>query len=345
MKIKILLLAAIVASPSAWAGAAAARAAFQRTIQNYQTNSTPDTSGQYVNYQGRGAGTVRNVEKNSAAAIKEAPTQSTMNKGSKVGSGSQKSGSMINMAAAAALMAGCLAPCPKCATSLCAMSALSMLQAGHDSGAADMSDLTGSDSGVGNVDDPTGGSDGGVDPQSVRAGTYSDPNIQAGFDKLKNEGYKVTSESVTFPDGTVMKASDFNSASSMLAAGMSPSAVKEAQAVLAAVNDEINKVSGGAPNVGSVAVDGGGGGGGSAIGDESENQVAVAANPFALDGDRKKQLVAGKTVSFDGEPIGVRGQNIFEMVHNCYQKKVKANAFIETENEVSARAPASVKKK
>ena len=66
-------------------------------------------------------------------------------------------------------------------------------------------------------------------------------------------------------------------------------------------------------------------------------------NPFNIDGDKKGQLVAGKTVMFDGEPIGVRGQNIFDMVHSCYQKKREGKHFIETEMDVATRLPASVK--
>ena len=69
-------------------------------------------------------------------------------------------------------------------------------------------------------------------------------------------------------------------------------------------------------------------------------------NPFAVGADAKKQMVAGKTVMFDGEPIGVRGNNIFDMVHAAYQKKRQNNNFIESADSrpgPSTRMPASIR--
>jgi hypothetical protein len=62
---------------------------------------------------------------------------------------------------------------------------------------------------------------------------------------------------------------------------------------------------------------------------------------------QRKGLTAGKTVLFDGDPIGVRGDNIFAMVHTCYQTKREGAQFIETEGRAngvqtaSLRAPAA----
>ncbi|NJL25909.1 MAG: hypothetical protein HC902_12575, partial [Calothrix sp. SM1_5_4] len=91
------------------------------------------------------------------------------------------------------------------------------------------------------------------------------------------------------------------------------------------------------------------GGGGSGPGsegstsseDNSDSSPAPYVNPFANLDARKKEMIAGKTVLFDGEPIGVRGNNIFDMIHQAYQRKRAGNHFIEGDEKPAPRAPAS----
>jgi hypothetical protein len=178
---------------------------------------------------------------------------------------------------------------------------------------------------------------------------FSDPKVAEGIAAMKEAGYKVTPTGVTLPDGTSVPASAFNSAASMTAAGFDPAAAREAQKVSDALNDEISKYSKG--RVASVGVDSGGGGGAAGSGSGSSGEgsdmltLRPMANPFALGLDAKKKLIAGKTVMFEGEPIGVRGQDIFEMVHTAYQRKRAGHNFIEADDGgTTVRAPASVVK-
>ena len=63
-------------------------------------------------------------------------------------------------------------------------------------------------------------------------------------------------------------------------------------------------------------------------------------NPFAVTNGDRKQIVAGKTVSFGGRR-GVRGQNIFEMVHSAYAKKRERANFVNNGPVVPVRLPAA----
>lgn len=290
---------------------------------------TQETSQLYTNYTGRGSGTVQRVQSAvNETPIVSAPTSNTINQGSQVAQGSQDSGSALNMLAAAALTAGCLAPCPKCAYALCAMAALAAMQGGHDSGAADLSGLTTNSSGVDSNSTATNDAKGSAG--------YS---AKAALDRLKSGGYQISEKGLTNPDGSFTPASAFNSTASMSSAGIDAGVVKEAEKILAKVNADAARI-----RVASVPVDGAGGGGsgrGAASEDfGSDDGGANHGNPFALGSDQKNQLVAGKTVNFDGEPIGVSGQNLFEMIHTCYARKRAGNNFIETAG--SERSPASV---
>ncbi|NCN95815.1 MAG: hypothetical protein GW917_03765, partial [Bdellovibrionales bacterium] len=203
-----------------------------------------------------------------ADAVREDLDRS-INQAADTGKKSQDSGAMMNMIAAGALTAACLAPCPKCQMALCAMAAMAAMQAANQSDASNASlaafdaSKYGSDySGDYNTD----GTDAATTAGVGTAG-YSDPTVKKAMDKLKETGYKVTPDGVTFPDGTFQPASAFNSPSSMLAAGMGADAASAAGEALEDINKQI-AASGG--NVAAMAVDsaggyasGGGGGGGS----------------------------------------------------------------------------------
>ncbi len=279
--------------------------------------------------------------RDGTGSVTPTPTQSTINQGSQQGQQSQSGGSGANAAVGAALMAAGAAlmsnpPTVPPGAMLMAMGVLAMMQSGHDSDAAGQSGNTGIASLEGNKltnpDAATGSS------------AFTAGKIAEGKAALAAQGYTMDSKgNITGPDGTVTPPSAFNSASGMAAAGMTPQAIADAQKILAdAANGSGARVSG----VG-IASSGGSGSGGFTEGEsggEASATGGMGSNPFALDANQKNKLVAGKTVLFDGEPIGVRGQNIFEMVHTCYEKKRKGNHFIESEQDVSVRAPASYRR-
>lgn len=290
-----------------------------------------------------GATTERPVGSTTGTNATRLPVmQGSINPGSQEGQKSQSGGAGTNAAVGSGLMAAgaALMSNPKTVppgVALMAMGMLAMMQAKEDSGAAGQSAATGFAS---NVNDGSV-TPGAVDPNGT--GAFAEAKIKEGQAKLGEAGYKMTSKGLTGPDGSFIPAKAFDSPSSMAAAGMSPSTIAAVQEGLA---DAQAGAAGSAARVSGVAVNTGGGGGGSGIteGDSSGSSESGTgmANPFNIGADKRGSLVAGKTVMFDGEPIGVRGQNIFDMVHTAYQKKREGKHFIET-NDVATRSPASIK--
>lgn len=280
------------------------------------------------------------------AAVTETNAPS-INPSAAKGKSSQDSGAMLNMVMAGAMFAACLASQPP-NMALCAMGALAAAQAGADKGASDQSGATFNASSY----DPATGQSPTTTPVAASAQGDAKYTAQAaqGMAALKAAGYKVSDKGVINPDGSLTPASAFDSPSSMASAGISAGTIQEAQKIIAAVNEDAAKmkvssvgVNEGTSGAGGVGGTGGDGSGGS----ESSNRAfAGFGNPFKLNAGQKKQLNSGKTVLFDGEPIGVKGQNIFDMVHVAYERKQQGNHFLENAGaDVSVRAPASVTSK
>ena len=331
------------------------------------TSSTSTTNSTTTN-SASGNSVTNAVRDGSGVQTPVTPTGTSINPAAKQGQGSQATGKIINGVAGVAFITVCMSSKPP-AYPMCIMGAMALAQAALDSGAAKESgntaavtDGTGNPGGYApspsaqNPGGSGGGGSGGPDSGSgtnpngpAGVGGYTDPRAKAGLAALKEAGYTVTRTGVKNPDGSFTPASAFNSAAGMAAAGMSPSAIKEVMAVTAAINDEISKKAGTVSGVG-LAEGGGGSGASGGGGTESEKADTTTAaggrNPFSLNNGERKELVAGKTVLFSGEPIGVRGQDIFDMIHVAYGKKRERANFIEGDSPlVQVRTPASLPKK
>jgi hypothetical protein len=278
-----------------------------------------------------------------APAVKETNATAkppSINPAAQMGQSSQSSGSMMNMLASAALFAACFSSNPP-NMPLCAMGALAAMQGGADAGAAAQSaDTFAASSKDSTLNKPAGNPAFGT----ASGGGFSDPKIKQGMDALKNAGYTVTDTGVTGPDGSFTPTSAFSSPAAMAAAGMDQGTIDASQKALASVDASALA---NAAKVSSVGVaEGGGAAGAAGNGGNYEAGGSGPYNPFALNSAQKKQMVAGKTVMFDGEPIGVKGQNLFDMVHVAYERKRQNNHFLENASGgVSTRTPASAPKK
>lgn len=284
---------------------------------------------------------------------------SSINPSALQGQGSQNKGKDANDAAGSALMAAGAAMMATPQTmpigiALMAMGMLAKKQADEDNNAANQSAMTAAASQFGGASGTNGAGTTQVkaNPNIANArgmSSIQDPKIKAALKKMEDAGYTVTEQGLHKPDGTLVPASAFNSAGSMAAAGFDPATIRESQKVLGVINEELSK-----GKWGSMAMSegsGGGAGGGYSSGSGSpgsESDSFKAFNPFGLGADQKKALIAGKTVLLGGEPIGVRGNNIFEMMHFAYEKRRNGRQFIESEGQVpgpSMRSPASVSPK
>ena len=269
----------------------------------------------------------------------------SINPAANTGKKSQDSGSGANTAIGAALMAAGMAmmanpPTQPQGAILMALGALALAQGSHDSGAADQSAAT-----AGASYNQVGTNNATTNPAlGTGSSAYTNPALSKGTAALKEAGYKLTSAGLTTPSGVTIPNSALSSASGMASAGLDAGAISDVQKTLAsAIADSADKMK--VSGVGLAASDGsptGAAGGGTTGGDYS---FSNRRSGFGLSDADKKKLVAGKTVNFDGEPIGVRGQNIFDMIHVAYQKKKDNKDFLGDDGAAaggSLRSPASM---
>lgn len=209
---------------------------------------------------------------------------------------------------------------------LCIMGLQALNQAQNLFAAAQQSSQT-SNASTNSQNSPSGTS---LPMGQASAGAFSDPVIAKGIQTLQDAGITVGSDgTVHMPDGSSQPGSTYSSPGSMAAAGLDPRPAVEAKALIAGLKAPGTSGSGG---LGGVAT-GASGYSGNSIAMEQKTELPSRAGT-------KKALMAGKTVMFDGVPIGVRGDNIFEMIHECYQKKREGNHFIDLVSG-SDRLPAS----
>lgn len=216
---------------------------------------------------------------------------------------------------------------------LIAMGALALAQGGADSGAAGQSQAT--------YNSSLNGAANTASNPALSQGSGSGAFQQAN-QALAGTGASMSAAGLTMPNGTVIPPDQIGTQAGMSAAGMSPDQINQVQAKLDSLRGGGGSGSANGPKVASVGVSEGGGGGPASKGNTGTFSFGKF-NPFNISSKIKKQMVDGKTVLFDGEPIGVRGQDIFDMIHAAYKKKRDRQNFIEVtlEDEIS-RAPASI---
>lgn len=130
------------------------------------------------------------------------------------------------------------------------------------------------------------------------------------------------------PDGRYIPISSFASPATVQAAGINsvPVAQKlaEIQKQLAQPGETIaesKSATSGVPlNTASAGIPGGHG--------NSQSADMPPASPFQLTTEQREQLIAGKTVLHGGEPVGVRSDNLFTIVHRAYARQQADGNFL-----------------
>lgn len=144
---------------------------------------------------------------------------------------------------------------------------------------------------------------------------------------LTEASYTLDKNGLKDPSGKTTPLSSFSSPGGLAAAGMDAQAIEKVQKVLEQVGASSNRVV-------AMGLDGGGGGGrspGSSDDDAWAKSLSAwtMKNPFAKSKEDQKNLVAGKTVSLHGEPIGVAADNIFHKISKHYSNKRERKEFID----------------
>lgn len=180
------------------------------------------------------------------------------------------------------------------------------------------------DSGLTGVDpaDPFG------NPQSLtRTATYK--TAISNFKKAEALGmkYDPKTNTMSLPNGKQVALSESGMANAGLGSAALAAAKKEADKLSEKILSDMNK-----SLIGTMDADGSGSGSsasGNASSYEEEPMPGFAApEPTESLADRSAASVAGMTKNFNGEPIGVAGDSLFDMVNRRYQRKEKQDFFI-----------------
>lgn len=208
-----------------------------------------------------------------------------------------------------------------------AMGLLSMMQGGKHGGSKAGANFT---SGITNGTD--GFTPGNTDPyEAQNSAAYNDAkNALAKLEKgVAGTKYDPKTGKLSTADGKTYDLSKLGTPEGMAAAGFSPGAISGAMeyggAVSKSMQDKVEKMKLGALSAaGGVDEGGGSGGRGGGSGSSSES---YAGGGGGAGGAREPTSMAGMQKNYNGEPIGVAADSIFNMMNRRYKVKENQGSF------------------
>lgn len=170
-----------------------------------------------------------------------------------------------------------------------------------------------------------------------------DPSLKAAKDqlaKLEKMGIYDSKAGTLKAGGKTYKVSDFASESSMAAAGLPKGAIDGAMAMNAELEkkarDKFEKLKLGALTAGSGFDESGGKGAAPEELSTENSSPSLHARTGAAVSGRDPSSLAGMQKNYNGEPIGVAGDDIFNMMKRRYQVKENQESFL-TEAELALK--------
>lgn len=274
--------------------------------------------------------TVDSNATNANVANQQNNQNSNMQNQANQASGKQGMGAMIGAASAgfcAAKAVACCSATPAC--SACPLWIMGAVASGvvamAMSGAKGKSDQS--------ANDVT------VNPGGTNTNPSPDPEIEREIDRTQTQVNRATSKIpgltasvrkgvVKLPDGRVIKASDLSSQQAALAAGLSPSEFSEFQKAMKAGMTEGEKLAKGM----DANIDGGEGealGAGGSSGVSTASVDVIGGSGRGLGGaSRDPAQVAGLSRNYNGDAIGVAGENLFTLVTRRIDLHEQKDQFI-----------------
>lgn len=165
--------------------------------------------------------------------------------------------------------------------------------------------------------------------QSIAALASKSPAGAKAVSALQAGGYSLSKDGLKDPSGKTTPLSSLSSPSAMSSAGLSSETIEAVQEVL-------GKAEANGAKVVAMGLDSGGGGGASRSPSDSDDEwekkmadVWKIKNPFDKSAEDKRKMIAGKSVSLGGEPIGVASENIFHKISKNYKNRVQLKEFLE----------------
>lgn len=275
--------------------------------------------------------TVDSNATNSGVAKQQNNQNSNMQNQANQASGKQGMGAMIGAASAgfcAAKAVACCSATPAC--SACPLWIMGAVASGAVamamSGAKGKSDQSANDVTV----NPNGTdlNPNNPDPEIEREIDRTQTQVNRATSKIPGLSASVRKGVVKLPDGRVIKASDLSSQQSALAAGLSPSEFSEFQKAMRAGMTEGEKLAKGM----DANIDGGEGdalGAGGSPGATTASVDVIGGSGRGLGGaSRDPAQVAGLSRNYNGDAIGVAGENLFTLVTRRIDLHEQKDQFI-----------------
>lgn len=227
--------------------------------------------------------------------------------------------------------------CCSAAMMLIAMGLMGLAQSGANKSAAGQHGYNGSLNTSNGPSIPNPYNPGGNNPDSVNPSVVGGMGGKELADKLSGFGVKYDTKSgkFTMPNGKSFSTSDVMNPNAMANAGVSPSEYKSAMDMAKAAE---KKAADSVEKMGALTAangfDSGGSGGGSASSKlpPSLDEAGIPGAPMK----REPTSVAGMVKNYNGEMIGVSGDNIFEMMARRYREKASKDNFLPPESSPDA---------
>lgn len=258
----------------------------------------------------------------------------SMNGAANQGSGSNMDASSISNAIGSSQLASGNAQMPGCSAQMCSCCPSALMQImqglmGLAQGGANK-DTGDQQAGVADITSAGGGGTGDTSASTTTSVAQSLDQV-ASFgqgkkvvDGLKAYGVTYKNGTFTMPNGGTISAGDVGSQSAMEAAGVTPAEFAKNNQRIAdlekKLSAELTK-----PSSGSGYSDSGGGSGSSSS-HSSDSELTASRAPAKV--KDAPVSVAGMSRNFNGDMVGVAGDNLFVMMNRRYQQKSRDEGFL-----------------
>lgn len=238
------------------------------------------------------------------------------------------------VAAGTAMMPSCCGTPPTCcpaAITMIAMGVLGLMQGAANKSTSGQHGIVSKDVGM------TGDSNGdGVpdyqNPDPTGSAAFKS-EMSKGFNALSKVGAKLDPKTgkITFPNGATVGPGQLGDPNAMSQAGVNPTQMKNIQKQLSDL-EKAALAKAGAAATAENGFESGGGGGSTTTVASDDSGAGMGGMGNGKDRDPAAASVAGMTKNFNGELIGVAGDDIFQMMARRYQQKSKEDSFLPPES-------------
>lgn len=239
------------------------------------------------------------------------------------------------VAAGTAMMPGCCSPtggCCPAAVTMVAMGVLGLMQGAANKSTAGQHGMVSADVGLQPDGDSNNQPDSYQSPDPTTTAAFKTETAK-GFSALDKVGAKLDPKTgkLTFPNGSTVGVGSLGDPSAMSHAGVSANDMKKIQKTMSDLEKAAMTKAGSSLASGESGYEGGGGGSTTVVSSD-EGMGGMGGVGAGKDRDPATASVAGMTKNFNGELIGVAGDDIFKMMTRRYNQKSKEDSFLPPES-------------